>query len=393
MSFTCRQCYEEWSAYGVEVPMCLCVDGVWQQVLQTYVPYLSGMQLFRADFTRRLNSKAQLAETPVPADAGCPAAVCRDDLSPRVPSNETASGASESSSRTVSTASTDSDSDGEECCSAPSRAQNLTPGRSPLQRATSAARGSVLRGQLNDPAKGTLSFQFAENEPPHCRLPLTDRIEELAESFPGLHTLRTSDLHPASWYAVAWYPLYRLPYIADPAASRDLQASFLTFHSLAAPPPSAPMAGPLTTAGSGAPIPPQLTPPAAAGLAYRGEVLRQALLFKAMKSVLPSVLPKSSPIEACESASEPHEDGVSNLVGPSPTLSSMPMAVATLQPFGFVPYKAVGQTWVDEFALHRLHLPMIAAARAWTERRGINLPDLEFFCRHSEVRQEWLPRP
>ncbi|CAA7392320.1 unnamed protein product [Spirodela intermedia] len=33
------------------------------------------------------------------------------------------------------------------------------------------------------------------------------------------------DLHPASWYSVAWYPIYRIPQGA-------FRASFLTYHSL-----------------------------------------------------------------------------------------------------------------------------------------------------------------
>ncbi|CAN6162595.1 unnamed protein product, partial [Urochloa humidicola] len=37
--------------------------------------------------------------------------------------------------------------------------------------------------------------------------------------------LSLHDLHPASWYCVAWYPIYRIP-------DGKLQAAFLTYHSL-----------------------------------------------------------------------------------------------------------------------------------------------------------------
>jgi len=37
--------FEEWSAYGVEVPLCMGAER--HEVFQYYVPFLSGMQLFR----------------------------------------------------------------------------------------------------------------------------------------------------------------------------------------------------------------------------------------------------------------------------------------------------------------------------------------------------------
>ncbi|KAK9838258.1 hypothetical protein WJX81_000728 [Elliptochloris bilobata] len=42
------------------------------------------------------------------------------------------------------------------------------------------------------------------------------------------------DLHPSSWIAVAWYPLYALNKVA--ASRRDLNACFLTFHALGGAP-------------------------------------------------------------------------------------------------------------------------------------------------------------
>lgn len=41
----------------------------------------------------------------------------------------------------------------------------------------------------------------------------------------------------------------------------------------------------------------------------------------------------------------------------------------------------VGGTWADDANLERQHLPMIAAAASWLQRRGVVLPDFEFFSR------------
>jgi len=59
----------------------------------------------------------------------------------------------------------------------------------------------------------------------------------------SLFSTRVADLHPASWYAVAWYPVYRIP-------EAPLCARFLTYHSFA----------PLVTAAH-APLPPPPPPP------------------------------------------------------------------------------------------------------------------------------------
>ncbi|CAH2053072.1 unnamed protein product, partial [Thlaspi arvense] len=51
---------------------------------------------------------------------------------------------------------------------------------------------------------GYLDFKYIEREPPHKRVPLTDKVNDLAEKYPGLMTLRSVDMSPASWMAVAW---------------------------------------------------------------------------------------------------------------------------------------------------------------------------------------------
>uniref|UniRef100_A0A804KKY1 Uncharacterized protein n=1 Tax=Musa acuminata subsp. malaccensis TaxID=214687 RepID=A0A804KKY1_MUSAM len=40
-----------------------------------------------------------------------------------------------------------------------------------------------------------------------------------------LESVKLHDLHPASWYCVAWYPIYRIP-------DGSFHAAFLTYHSL-----------------------------------------------------------------------------------------------------------------------------------------------------------------
>uniref|UniRef100_I1KF43 DUF789 family protein n=2 Tax=Glycine max TaxID=3847 RepID=I1KF43_SOYBN len=55
------------------------------------------------------------------------------------------------------------------------------------------------------------------------------RITGLAERYPGLMSLRSVDLSPASWMAVAWYPIYHIPM---GRTIKDLSTCFLTYHTL-----------------------------------------------------------------------------------------------------------------------------------------------------------------
>ncbi|KAL3849728.1 hypothetical protein ACJIZ3_011610 [Penstemon smallii] len=72
-------------------------------------------------------------------------------------------------------------------------------------------------------------FQYLEREQPHTRRPLADKISLLSSQYPELSKCRSCDLLPTSWICVAWYPIYRIP--VGPML-QDLDASFLTFHSL-----------------------------------------------------------------------------------------------------------------------------------------------------------------
>lgn len=185
-------------------------------------------------------------------------------------------------------------------------------------------RGSVLRKAQGVGEPGRLLFEFFEEESPYARAPLADRVAELAEGFPSLLSLSSADLHPASWFAVAWYPICRIPSLADAALSRDLQASLLTFHSLAVP-PTLPAELQLQSAAA-RPIPPALTAPAAAALAWRSETVRQQLLASALSAL-------AEQPGSCSSSGEG--------AGPAAACSQpdTPVSVAALRPFAFMPYK------------------------------------------------------
>ncbi|PIA27366.1 hypothetical protein AQUCO_07800001v1 [Aquilegia coerulea] len=76
---------------------------------------------------------------------------------------------------------------------------------------------------------GRLYFQYFERSSPYQRVPLVDKINGFTEQFPGLMTLKSIDLSPASWMSVAWYPIYHIP---TGRTIKDLSASFLTYHTL-----------------------------------------------------------------------------------------------------------------------------------------------------------------
>ncbi|XP_016203981.1 uncharacterized protein LOC107644607 isoform X1 [Arachis ipaensis] len=81
-----------------------------------------------------------------------------------------------------------------------------------------------------------LLYEYFELEQPQQRRPLYDKIQELvggdtpmlAQIYGDpskLESINLRDLHPRSWYSVAWYPIYRIP-------DGNFRAAFLTYHSL-----------------------------------------------------------------------------------------------------------------------------------------------------------------
>ncbi|XP_031499759.1 uncharacterized protein LOC116264015 [Nymphaea colorata] len=76
---------------------------------------------------------------------------------------------------------------------------------------------------------GFLYFQYFETASPYGRIPLVDKINAFSRSHPGLKSLKSVDVLPASWMAVSWYPIYHIP---SNRTVRDLSTCFLTYHTL-----------------------------------------------------------------------------------------------------------------------------------------------------------------
>nr|XP_043613394.1 uncharacterized protein LOC122585329 isoform X2 [Erigeron canadensis] len=158
--------FKEWSAYGAGVPLILNDS---DSVVQYYVPYLSGIQLY-TDPLKIAKPRQHIEDSDVDSFR-------------------------------------DSSSDA-------------------LQEGFSSDEGESARPQ------SCLSFEYLERSQPWGREPLTDKILDLARCFPELKSVRSCDLLPSSWLSVAWYPIYRIP--MGPTL-KDLDACFLTFHSLHTP--------------------------------------------------------------------------------------------------------------------------------------------------------------
>ncbi|XP_027363374.1 uncharacterized protein LOC113870962 [Abrus precatorius] len=199
--------FREWSAYGAGVPLVLNGN---DSVVQYYVPYLSGIQIYAQTMKPSVKSR-QLGED------------------------------SDSDFR-------DSSSDGSSDCEAErelkySREQRNLPhlsdevphwmGRLSLRDHPSLPQDGFSSDDGESAnSQGYLIFEYLERDPPYSREPLADKITDLAFCFPELVTLRSCDILASSWMSVAWYPIYRIP--TGPTL-KDLDACFLTYHSLCMP--------------------------------------------------------------------------------------------------------------------------------------------------------------
>ncbi|KAL9240266.1 hypothetical protein vseg_014508 [Gypsophila vaccaria] len=192
--------FDEWSAYGAEVPILL--NGT-DSVKQYYVPYLSGIQLY---------------------------------IDPSKPSPKTRMPGEESDESFRETSS-----DGSSDCEQ-ERGPNSF-GVWPKNAAESniqhmkglSLREKPLNGSSSDegePSMGELVFEYFEHDTPFGREPLANKISRLATRFPELKTYRSCDLASSSWISVAWYPIYRIP--TGPTL-QNLETSFLTYHYLSTP--------------------------------------------------------------------------------------------------------------------------------------------------------------
>ncbi|XP_042450220.1 uncharacterized protein LOC122034930 isoform X3 [Zingiber officinale] len=167
--------YSEWSAYGLGVPIIL--DNC-DSVVQYYVPFLSAIQIY--------SSKSH--------------ALMRSTLEDNERESFSDDSESEKLSRSSDAVSDDSLSDQE----------------------VSLSTRHLL---------GQLYLHYIEYGSPYGRIPLVDKVNELAQMYPGLRTLRNVDISPASWMSVAWYPIYHIPSSRN---VKDLSACFLTYHIMSA---------------------------------------------------------------------------------------------------------------------------------------------------------------
>uniref|UniRef100_A0A7N0T8D7 Uncharacterized protein n=1 Tax=Kalanchoe fedtschenkoi TaxID=63787 RepID=A0A7N0T8D7_KALFE len=172
-------CYDEWSAYGAGVPV-LFNDT--ETLVQYYVPYLSAIQIYTSS-----SSIHNLRD--------------------------------ETESRDGEARDSSSDS-----CSDESDSDKL----SRWDGSSSEGGGSEQESPLND-RLGNLYFQYFDQSTPYGRVPLMDKINGFAKKYPGLLSLRSVDLSPASWMAVAWYPIYHIPM---GRTIKSLSTCFLTYHTL-----------------------------------------------------------------------------------------------------------------------------------------------------------------
>ncbi|OVA10763.1 Protein of unknown function DUF789 [Macleaya cordata] len=173
--------YDEWSAYGTGAPVVLN-NG--ETVVQYYVPYLSAIQLYTSKSLANLSSDHAEFETDSWSD----------------------------------------DSEGEKL------SRSLSNNSSKFWDAMSE--DSSFEHEPAWPMRDRLGFlyhQYFEMSAPYWRVPLMEKVTEMARTYPGLMTLRSVDLSPASWMAVAWYPIYHIPTGRN---VKDLSACFLTFHTL-----------------------------------------------------------------------------------------------------------------------------------------------------------------
>ncbi|KAE8672925.1 (RS)-norcoclaurine 6-O-methyltransferase-like isoform 1 [Hibiscus syriacus] len=173
-------CYDEGSAYGAGVPIVLN-NG--ETLVQYYVPYLSAIQIFTSNSS--VNSFKE----------------------------ETESG------------------DGERDSFSDSLSDESESDKLWRWDGCSSEEGGSEQDSLwhVNNRLGYLYFQYFERSTPYGRVPLMDKINGLSRRYPGLMSLRSVDLSPASWMAVSWYPIYHIPM---GRTIKDLSTCFLTYHTL-----------------------------------------------------------------------------------------------------------------------------------------------------------------
>ncbi|KAI9092490.1 hypothetical protein K1719_027618 [Acacia pycnantha] len=279
-------CYNEWSAFGAGTNVML-ENG--ETVMQFFVPYLSSIHIYGhksvpASRNRREEGDgAEFESDTWSDDSGS------DNLSPSLSNN---------SSKSWDVVSEDSSCDQDGSWS--------------------------KRNRLGYPY-----LQFTEVSSPYQRVPLAEKIAELARSHPALMHLKSVDLSPASWMAVAWYPIYSIPSMKN---EKDLETCFLTYHTLSS------------------------------SLQDNKKEYEDIELGKA--------------ICCCGSGGGPQKG---MMVGDGGGWMSVP-------PFGVATYKMQGDIWVnpDSFDSERLAF-LYSAADSWLKQLNHHQHDFNFFTLHSSL--------
>lgn len=208
-----RESFKEWSAYGVGVPLVLSES----DVVQYYVPYLSGIQLYSKSTSSSASSRQ-----------------ASDDSNGEYNRDSSSDGSIDYEIENGMKNSWDQN-------------HHSLRGSCPLKKMASLSLRdkdnvegfSIDDGEVDGDIRSNLLFEFLEQDPPYSREPLSHKMLDLASWFPQLNTLRSCDLLPLSWISVAWYPIYRIP---TGSTLKDLDACFLTYHSLSITPRETPVA-------------------------------------------------------------------------------------------------------------------------------------------------------
>ncbi|KAH7692222.1 hypothetical protein IHE45_01G050700 [Dioscorea alata] len=257
--------YNEWSAYGAGAPI-LLNNG--ETVVQYYVPYLSAIQIYTSKPLSVSRFSGEESETDSWSDDS----------------------ESEKLSRSSDTISDDSGGD----------LESLWPGKDRL---------------------GHLYMHYVETTAPYGRVPLIIKVNELAQQYPGLMSLKSVELSPASWMSVAWYPIYHIPTRRN---VKDLSACFLTYHTISS---------------------------------------------SFQDSIIGDVIEK---------------DSCCSIVDKTGRNQNETNEYISLPPFGLATYKMQGNLWIDQEAGdHKQFIRLFNAADSWLKQLRVRHHDFTYFSTHS----------
>ncbi|XVF30309.1 hypothetical protein REPUB_Repub16aG0045600 [Reevesia pubescens] len=216
------QWYEKHGSYGLEIraedyenPKRLGVDQF--EFRAYFVPFLSAVQLFRNSKSHSAQNNTRISSPGVSeaCDTGSTSRNCNNvshlpKFSVLVPQPHTAETSSQSQVNDVVISEP-----------SPVSPKDVLP---------------VKSVDISWSACDELVFEYFESEQPQLRRALYEKIQELVRDGASpqckmygdpfyLNSINIHDLHPRSWYSVAWYPIYRIP-------DGNFRAAFLTYHSL-----------------------------------------------------------------------------------------------------------------------------------------------------------------